>query len=396
VSSVRHFRTFLRSSLALVFASQLADGATTLKAVALPSAEGTIVGTGFSPDSTRIAIVRYVIGRDASNARHTIQMVDLKSGQEVSQADLPNVESAFMSLNAHFIIYSHDGRYLLLATRGTDVLLVLDAIKLQVVNRIALHPETQHRRSLSEEGNRNFQGVVSLAHASNAGVFAALTHDEQLGTNEIFIGTFPSGQVIRSWTLGYGRTQTELGQTSLFLSEDGSRTIVSVVPPKQGSLPKDFKNIRLYKSDNGELIGAIRTDGLAGQIALMPGDSVIASRIDTPSLFSKKLCIEKWNLATGALTNRLCDQGRHVIVLGLSPTTDLVAGFACQIHKDMEGNIYSVPGRIDVWDMKSGALVAQSVEMPRLAFADIQISSDGSWLFANQTLMQIGSNTQPQ
>jgi hypothetical protein len=392
---MRHFRTFLRSSLAFVFAIQLAHGADMLKAVVLPSAEGTIVGTGFSPDSTRIAIVRYVIGRDASNARHTIQIVDLKGGREISQADLPDEESSYTAASPHFIMYSFDGRYLLLATTGSDVLLILDAIKLQVLTRIVLYPERHNRRRLSGEGNRNFQGAVRVAVASNAELFGVLTHDGQAGVNEIFIGSFSSRQIIRSWILGDGRARTELGQTSLSLSKDGSRTAVSVVPPDGDHLPKDFNDLRLYKSDSGELIEAVRTDGLVGQMALMPDDGVIASRIDTPSLFSKKLCIEKWNLSTKALTTKFCDAGRHVLFLGTSSAAGLVAGFACKIHKNIEGNVYSLPGRIDVWDMKSGALIAFSEEFPK-AFSDIQISPNGSWLSANQMLWQIGSNTQPQ
>jgi hypothetical protein len=385
---MRH-RTFGLAALALLVGCQAVFAAGTLKPVALPSSDGTIAGMGFSPDSSLIAILRYAIDRGTSNAKYTIQTVDLKTGHELFQSDLPSGESTYLAMNAHFVMFSHDGRYVLVTTAGTDVLLILDASRLQVVDRIVLHPNAQHRRPLSGEGNRKFQGVVSLSVASNSQVFGVLTHDEELGVNEIFIGTFPSGRIIGSWVLGYGRTQTEMGQTSLSLSEDGLRVVVSVVPSGQDSSSKDFKNLRLYKSENGELIRAIRTDGLVGQIALMPGDSVLASRIDTPNLFSKKLCIEKWNLATGILTSRFCDQGRQVILLGVSQSTDLLAGFACRIHKDLEGNIFSVPGRIDVWDMKMGVLVAQSEEVPRLVFADIQISPDGSWLSANQMLFRI-------
>jgi hypothetical protein len=385
-------RVRLAGALALIIlACEAAYGEVMLEPMSLPSAEGTIVATAFSPDSTRVVIVRHLAGgAGTSTARHTVQVVNLESAREISKADLPNGEPFDMAMSAHFIRYSFDGRYLVLGTSGADMLLILDAIKLQVMNRIILHPGTQHRKSLSQEGNRHFQGVISLAVASNAEMFGVLTHDEQLGANEVFIGSFSSGQIIRSWILGYGRAQTGLGQTSLSLSEDGLRTAVSLVPPTRDKLPKDFNNIRLYNSNSGELIAAVRTDGLAGQIAVAPGGIVFASRIDTPSLFSKKVCIEKWNLGTGVLMDRFCDQGRHVILLGVSQTSNLLAGFGCYIKKDLERNVYSVPGRIDVWDMKSGDLIAYSGEIPRLASADIQISHNGSWLLANQTLFQIG------
>jgi hypothetical protein len=394
MSSMMRYRVRLAGALVLILACRPAHGAVTLEPIALPSTEGTIVATAFSPDSSRIVIVRHLAeGPGTSTARHTVQVVNLESAHEISKADLPNGEPFDMAMSAHFIRYSFDGRYLVLGTGGADVLLILDAIKLQVVNRIVLHPGTQHRRSLSEEGNRHFQGVISLAVASNVEMFGVLTHDEQLGVNEVFIGSFSSGRVIKSWILSYGRAQTGLGQTSLSLSEDGSRTAVSLVPPASDKLPKDFNSIRVYNSNTGELLAAIRTDGLAGQIAVGPGGIVFASRIDTPSLFSKKACIEKWNFGKGVIIDRFCDQGRHVILLGVSQTSNLLAGFGCYIKKDLEGNVYSIPGRIDVWDMKSGALIAYSGEIPRLASADIQISQNGSWLLANQTLFRIGIAT---
>jgi hypothetical protein len=341
------FKGFLTASAAFVLACQIANCATKLKPAPLPVAEGTIVGAAFSPDNDLIAIVRY-IHNDAPSGRHTIQVVDLKSGKQLSQAEVPNEEPPYLAMSPHFINYSYDGRYLLLGATGMDVLVILDAANLEVAKRIVLHPETQHRRLLSPEGSRNFKGVVSLAVASQAGVFGALTHDER-GVNEIFVGSFSSGRIIRSWTLGEGRTQTEVGGTSLSISEDGSRTAASVVPPTKDKLPKDFKNVRVYKSESGELISAIRTDAPVGPITLFADESVLVSRIDTPSIFSKKLCIEKWNLDTSVVTDRFCDSGRHVILLSLSHASDQVAGFACQIHRDIEGNVYSVPGRIDVW-----------------------------------------------
>jgi hypothetical protein len=393
---MKYFRRFLWSALALVFASQLARGDAMLKPMSLPSAEGTVVGTGFSPDSSRVAVVRYVTSQGASNGRHTIQTEDLQSGREISQADLPDEGSSYTATSAHFVAYSFDGRYILVASTGSDVLSIVDPIKLQILRRIVLHPETEPRRPLPNGGSRNFRGIVSLSVASNANVFGVLTHDG-LGMNEIFTGSISSGQIIASWSLGHGRTSAEMGRTSLSLSEDGQRVAVSILPSR-GGLPKNFKNLLLFRSQTGDLIKAIRTDGLIGQLVLVPGNNVLASRIDTPSLFSKKACIEEWNIDTGTLSNRFCDERWNVqIALGISAPSNLAAGFACKAHKDLEGNVYSVEGKIDVWNIKSGTLVASSEEIPklRLISADLQISADGSWFLANQALWRVGQPLRP-
>lgn len=100
---------------------------------------------------------------------------------------------------------------------------------------------------------------MSLAVAWKAGIFGVVTHDELQG-NEVFVGSFASGQIIKSWSLGRGRTATQLGQTSLSLSDDGARIAVSVLPDGN-SIPKGFNNLRLYNSGNGEMVKSIRTDG---------------------------------------------------------------------------------------------------------------------------------------
>jgi hypothetical protein len=143
------------------------------------------------------------------------------------------------------------------------------------------------------------------------------------------------------------------------------------------------------------MVRTIRTGDLIGQIRLTPDNSVLASQIDAPSLFSKKACIKKWSLAAEGLTKQFCDRGRNVrFALGASPASDYIVGFAAsQIHKDLEGHVYAVSGRVDVWDMRSGNLIAYSGEVPRL-LSYIQISPDGHWLLADRTLLQIGTNTQ--
>jgi len=392
---MRRCRAILQGALVFALAGQLVHAAVMLKTVSLPSAEGIIVGTAFSPDSSRIAIVRYVTGRGTSSTLHTIQIVDLKTSREVSQADIANGETVDLARRPHFLRYTPDGRYLLLATSGSDVLFMLDAVDLQIAKRIVLHPKAGQRKSLSGEGHLFFKGVVSLAVASNAQVFGVLTHDEDMKENEIFIGSFSSGQIIKNWSLGQGGILTELGESSLALSEDGLSTAVSLLP-NGNNFPKDFNNLRLYKSNSGEMVRAIRTIGLIGQITLMPSDTVLVSRIDSPSFFSKKACFEKWSIATGVLTERFCDQGRNAGgALAVSTISDLVSGFASHIHKDFEGQVYAVSGRVDVWDMKSGNLLAYSEEIPRLV-SYIQVSPDGHWLLADQTLLEIESNTKPQ
>jgi len=357
-----------------------------MKPVALPLAEGTVAGAAFSPDSSYLAVIRHAAVPGASAQRHILQIVNLKSGQETAHAEVLNGEVADPASTAHFIAYSADGHYLLLATKGSDVLSILDAAKLQTVKRFALHPEAESRTSLGER-HRYFRGVVSLAVAPEAGIFAVVTHDE-LQDNEVFIGSFSSEQIVKSWSLGRGRTATQLGQISISLSDHGGRIAVSVLPDKN-SLPKAFHNLRLYDSGSGEMVKSIRTDGLVGSISLIHDENVLASRIDTPGLFSKRACIERWSLDAGTLGGQFCDQGLDVnVALAVSLAADRVVGSASQIHKSIEGQVYAASGRVDVWDMKSGDLVASSSEMPRF-ISWIQVSADGEWVMADQSLFRL-------
>jgi hypothetical protein len=377
------YRTLLANILTLMCGCGLAQGAVTLKSVPLPSSGGAIGAMAFSPDSRRLAIFRHLNGQNASGERDTVQVLDINNENVVSQSDLAAPEWANTALSTRFLKYSFDGRYLLVATSGRDVLLILDAVSLRVANRVVLHPENQHRHSRFQEGNRHFQGIVSIAVASNADVFGVLTHDEQ-GVNEIFLGTLSSGQIGKSWGLEHGPTFGALGQTSLSFSDDGTRIAVSVLPDGY-RFSKDFNNLHVYNADGKELM-SIRTDSLVGQIELLPDDSILASRIDTPSLFSKKPCIEKWDLATKAVTTRYCDPGRHIVSVGVSKNHRFVAGSASEIRKDLEGHVYSVHGRIDVWDAESGALAAYSDDVQSLGPANIQISPDNAWLLADDLL----------
>ena len=133
-----------------LFAVQMASATNVMKSIALPVAEGKIVGAAFSPDSSRLAVVRNVVVPGTSGQRHVLQIVDLKSGRELAHADVLKGEAASLASGAHFIVYSPDGRYLLLATRGSDVLSILDVRSLQTLKRFALYPEAESCMSLGE------------------------------------------------------------------------------------------------------------------------------------------------------------------------------------------------------------------------------------------------------
>jgi hypothetical protein len=355
-----------------------------VKQVNLPSINGTVVGAAFSPDSSRIAVITNVVGTESKH-RHILQIIELNSEHEMGHADVLGDEPGDLSTNAHLIGYSSDGRYLLVCTQGSDVLVIIDSGTLDILQRILLHPKADARTRL-ESGHPNFRGIVSLSLSAKGNVFGVLTHDEVEG-EEVFIGSFSSAQIVSSWNLGRGRMATQLGQMSLSLSEDGSNAVVSLLP-EQDKLPRGFDNVRLFNSNTGRVIKSVRTDGLVGQVVLLPKDEVLLARIDTPGLFSKKACLERWNLNTGTLEKQFCDEGRNVsVALTATFSADRVVGFGSEIHKSIEGHVYSAVGRVDVWDLKSGVLVASSEDMHFVS--RLQISANGEWVFAEQVLLRL-------
>ncbi len=380
-------RKLVRSGLIVyIFAVQIASASVIMKQVALPSGEDLVVASAFSPDSSRIAVLRKVEVPNPTGPKYTMQIMELLSGQELRRAEVLSEEPSDLATNAHFAVYSPDGRYLLLATRGSNVLSMIDASTLQARKRIVLHPAADARTPLGQ-GHRYFSGAVSLASSSKGDWFGVLTHDELKG-NEVFVGSFSFGQITKSWSLGKGRTATQIGQTSIALSDDGSIVAVSVLP-EGNRLPKAFNNLLLYRSNDGKMVKSLRTDGLIGQLMLLPGGTVLAARIDTPGLFTKKkTCIERWNISSGTQGGRFCDPERTAsAVLAASPTASRVGGFGSQIRKSTEGQVYSATGRVDVWDMQSGNLIA-SVELPRFV-PYLQMSANGEWIMADQMLMQL-------
>jgi hypothetical protein len=266
--------------LACLLAVQTARAATPMRPVALPSSDGTVVGAAFSPDSSRLAIIRNVTGGGTSGHRHILQIVELKTAQEEAHADVLDGEASNLAARVHFLEYSPDGHYLLLATEASDALSIINATTLQTFRRIALHPEADSRMSL-EQGHPYFRGVISLAVAGRGDAFGVLTHDEELQDNQVFVGSFSSARIIKSWSLGKVGTVTELGQTSISLSEDGLSTAVAVLSAGN-TLPKGFNNLRLYNASSGEMLKSIPTNSFIGPIMLLPGENILASRNRCP------------------------------------------------------------------------------------------------------------------
>ena len=87
----------------------VAHAASIMKSVTLPAAEGDVVGAAFSPDSSRLAVIRHVVPGTSGQGR-IMHIVQLKSGQEISHAEVLNGVAADVASSAHFIRYSSGGR----------------------------------------------------------------------------------------------------------------------------------------------------------------------------------------------------------------------------------------------------------------------------------------------
>ena len=183
--------------------------------VTLPLGDGKIVGAAFSPDSSRVALLRNV-EEPGGNKRHILQIVELQSGQDIGHVEVLDEEPSDLFVNTHLLGYSSSSRHLLLATRGSDVVTIVDVTTLRKLWRVNLHPATDARTSLSV-GHRYFRGVVCISTASNGDAFGILTSDEMQG-QEVFIGSFSSGQIVKHWRLGSGRIATQLGEVALSLA----------------------------------------------------------------------------------------------------------------------------------------------------------------------------------
>lgn len=385
---MRDLRIFLLFGIiGCIPAIRVGNSAGEMKPVPLPPVEGAVIGAAFSPDSSRLALIRKVLAHGTSGLQHVLQIIEIQSRQEIAHAEIFKWEPASLDSSTDFLAYSPDGRYLLAATKGSDFLFILDASSLQSVKQFALHQEAGSRIIL--ERHHYFRGVIGLAVAAGADIFGVLTHDEMEG-NEISVGSFSSGRIINKWSLGKGRAATQLGEMSISVIEDGSRIAVSLLPD-QNSLPKTFNNVRVYNSWTGQITRSIRTTSLIGQISFISNGELLTSRVDTPGLFSKKVCLEKWNLSDGTLGGQFCDDGRNVnVTFAISLAANRAVGFASQIHRSIEGHVYAAAGRVDVWDMQSGNLTASSSDLPHLV-ANLKLSPSGEWLMVDQTLFQLRS-----
>lgn len=382
----------LRAVLSVVFVCLLAIhpviADTTLDPVAISPAVGRVIAAAFSPDSRHLAVVRSVGIPASSGHRLSLQLMDLRSGKEISSAEIPHGEAAELAFEQHFLSYSSDGLHLLFATEGSDVLSVIDANTLATLKQFALHFATDPRLVA---GHRAFRGVVSVSVAANSDVFGVMRHDET-GEDEVILGTFSSGTIVKGWKLGHVRAATQLGETALSLSGDGSRVAVSVLSD-EGGFPKTFRNLRLYNAKSGEMVKSIRTKGLVGQIALMPDESILAARIDVPGYFSKHTCIERWNLA-GELIDKFCDSGRNVTtVLDASLGANRVVGYAGQIRNGAEGQYFAGRGRVGIWDLQTGKQVASQGTFRH--YVSVKVSPNGRWILAGPILLQVSTAPQP-
>ncbi len=365
---------------ACILMVEAAGAANVLKPVVLPAGEGAIVGAAFSPDSSRLALVRRVPVAGTPRPRDILQIVDIGSGKELAHADVLTAPSTWHT----YIEYSPDGGYLLLAAEFTDVLSVVDATTLRSVKEIVLHPEA--RRDMAP--GRYAKGVIGLASPSKGDVFGVLTHDE-VRDSEVFVGSFSLGQILRRWTLGSGPVLTVFGAISLSFADDGVGLAVSA-RPYENSPPKGFNTLRLFNSMNGLMMKSIRTNGVIGPIELLGDNTVLAARIIAPGLFAKKACIEKWNMNSGNLEAQFCDQGRQVFgPLAAAPAVGRVVGIGFRISRDIEGGVSAEKGRVNVWDVTSGKILASTADFPLAP--SVRISPNGEWILADQALLRFSA-----
>jgi WD40 repeat protein len=368
--------------------TSVAQHAVALETHSLPGAEGEIVGANFSPDGRRLAVVRHM--RTGEVPVHTVQILTLPDVREIARKSFIDGDPADLSTGPHLLRYSPDGRQLVLAAVGSELLLFLNAATLEESGRVWIHDDGEGHDILPRNGvraHRYFHGVVDVATASQSGVFGVLT---SAGDGEVSLYSFASMRMVQRWTTGPDSLSYWASHTSLSLSADGGLTAVSVVPDLNGKVPKGSKNLLVYDSRSGSLKEAIRTPNLIGPLEMVPDDHILAARIDIPGLFTKKACIEEWNLEKATLESQLCDPDASVRwALGVSANLTRIAGFAASNRKDIEGHAYDVSGYLDVWDRRSGELIGRSARIQGI-ISKIEFSPDGAWIFAGQTLYRVG------
>ena len=384
-----HLRVSAPALIVAVVAVLNARSASIFERVPLPVGNGYIAGAAFSPDSRSLSIVTASHSRGEHERKRVLHLIELRSMTEVHAADVDSPD-ADNSWPTTLIEYSADGHYVMFAAEGSDALSLFDTKVLKVVRRVLLHPENSPRILLGPRHDSG--GIISLATARNTSAFAALTYDRKNG-NEVFEGDIASGKVESHWNIGPSYAATSLGDTSLSLTPDASKTAVWVLPFDRRTR-NARENVRLYDSHTGELLRTFRAMGRLGRVWFHSNDELLLSRIDAPGLFSKKTCIEVLNIESGVVEKKFCDSDRNVLgFMAIAPETNRIAALAFQIHKDIEGDVYSAPARIDVWDADSGALTAKSQELDRAGF--IKMSNDGHWIMAGGTLMRVRLGARP-
>ena len=369
-----------------LLAGQTIVAATVMHSAPLQLTNGEPVGAAFSRKGGLLAVITCAAS-DGTREQYVLQTIDLNSQRILAHTDISEAIDSDQPGNAQFIDYSADGRYLVVASRGSDVLSIIDANSLRILKRVALNPRANSILTTGQ-AHRYFRGIISLATSSHADMLAALIHAET-SDDEICFVSFSSAKVTNRWTLGKERASTQLGQISVSLNEDGSRTAVSALPDGD-KVPRTFANIRLYDSSDGKLVQSIRTTSLIGQIFLLSDNTILTSRVDTPGLFSKKTCIEQWSFGSERLIRQFCDDGRNVgVTVGSSSTMDRIVGFAFQVHKSLEGQLYGASGRVDVWSSE-GNLIAFSDEIPHF-ISSVKMSADGDWVWADTELYRVSA-----
>ncbi len=190
---------------------------------------GKVLGGAFSPDSKSLAIVVHLKNSETQFVLRTIDLTSMVPSAVTASFS----ERVELSASVHLLQYSFDGRYLLLATRGSDEIEIVEAATLHPIKRVLLHPQLD-ARTTNGFGHRHFFGVVSmLATSPNRNLFALLTHDELRG-DEVFVGSFSSNEIVSTWPLGTRRAETSLGQVSLAFGAHGSDLFVCFCCPGGG------------------------------------------------------------------------------------------------------------------------------------------------------------------
>ncbi|MDR3763653.1 MAG: hypothetical protein P4M01_06100 [Acidobacteriota bacterium] len=386
---MRKLPALILTCLLLVAATSLAQQKQ-LEPVALPPAPGRVIATAFSPDSRSVALVRSVSEESAENAKSappvhlTLQVMNLATAEETAKTSIPNRVERGEAFQRHFLYYSADGKRLLYATEGSDQITILDAETFLVVRQFSLKP------GKAKPAAEGFHGIAMIAPAAHANVFGILRHDEG-GEDEVLIGSFDSGEILQSWPVGRVRVATPLGETSLALSGDGKQVALSVLPDAN-RLPKTFRNLRLYDAESGNLLKSIRSKGLVGPLVVLNKEHILAARIDLPGFFSRSNCFERWDMNSGTLAGRYCAAKMNAIAVDATTSTGRVAGYVGRWHKASDGNYYIRHGRVDVWNMNSGAPVASLG--PFRGRGLVKISPDGKWILVEQILIQVDEGPQ--